>query len=46
MASRKQEPSQSEQPKGTLAIVLAYMVTIIIIWSWVYSTLLSRGVTQ
>jgi surface polysaccharide O-acyltransferase-like enzyme len=46
MASKKPESDQSEQPKGTLAIVLAYMVTIIVLWSWVYLTLLERGVTQ
>ena len=46
MAPNKQEPGQSEQPKGTLAILLAYIVTMIIIWSWVYMTLLERGVTQ
>jgi hypothetical protein len=37
---------ETEQPKGTLAIVLMYMVTIIILWSWVYQTLLDRGVTR
>ncbi len=46
MADKKQESDQSEQPKGTLAIVLVFMVTIIVIWSWVYMTLLERGVTQ
>lgn len=46
MASKKQEPGQSEQPKGTLAILLAYMVSIVVIWSWVYLTLLERGVTR
>jgi len=46
MASKKPESGQSEQPKGTLAIVLTYMVTIIILWSWVYLTLLERGVTR
>ncbi len=46
MAPKKQEPDQSEQPKGTLAIVLGYMVTIIVLWSWVYLTLLERGMTR
>jgi hypothetical protein len=46
MASKKQEPNQSEQPKGTLAIVLGYMVTIIALWSWVYLTLIERGMTR
>ena len=37
---------ETEHPKGTLALTLMYMVTIIILWSWVYQTLLERGVTQ
>ena len=37
---------EMEHPKGTLAITLIYMVTIIILWSWVYQTLLERGVTR
>jgi hypothetical protein len=35
-----------ENPKGALALTLIYMVTIIILWSWVYQTLLERGVTR
>ena len=35
-----------ENPKGALAICLIYIVTIIILWSWVYQILLSRGVTR
>ena len=35
-----------EHPKGALALTLIYMLTIIILWSWVYLTLLERGVTQ
>ena len=46
MAPKNNESGQTETPKGTLAIVLAYLVTIVVIWSWVYLTLLERGVTQ
>ncbi|MBP7690040.1 MAG: cytochrome c oxidase subunit 2A [Thermoflexales bacterium] len=47
MAPKKPEPNQSEQqPKGTLVIVFTYMVTIIVLWSWVYLTLIERGVTR
>ncbi|GAB4457309.1 MAG: hypothetical protein Fur0044_50820 [Anaerolineae bacterium] len=35
-----------EHPKGTLAILLIYLITIIVLWSWVFLTLLERGVTQ
>jgi hypothetical protein len=35
-----------DAPKGALALTLLYLITIIVLWSWVYLTLLSRGVTQ
>ena len=44
--AKKPESDQSEQPKGTMAILLGYIVTIIVLWSWVYLTLLERGVTR
>jgi hypothetical protein len=37
---------EAEQPKGALALTLMYMVTIVILWSWVYQTLIERGVTR
>ena len=46
MASKKPESDQSEQPKGTLTILLGYIVTMIVIWSYVYLTLIERGVTR
>ncbi len=45
-AEVKSGDPEAEQPKGTLALTLIYMVTIIILWSWVYQTLIERGVTQ
>jgi hypothetical protein len=44
-SAQKGDP-ETENPKGALAITLIYMVTIIILWSWVYQTLLARGVTR
>lgn len=38
--------NQSEHPKGTLALTLIYLVTLVVLWSWVYITLLERGVTR
>jgi hypothetical protein len=37
---------KNEHPKGAVTITLIYFVIIIILWSWVYLTLLGRGVTQ
>ncbi len=43
---KKTQPEQPEHPKGALTVTLIYLVTIIILWSWVYLTLLERGVTR
>lgn len=37
---------KQEHPKGALAVTLIYMLTIIVLWSWVYLTLLERGMTR
>ncbi len=37
---------QEEQPKGALTIVLIFMLTLIILWSYVFLTLMERGVTR
>ncbi len=37
---------KEEQPKGALTVTLIYLVTIIILWSWVYVTLLQGGTTR
>lgn len=44
-SAQKGDP-EMENPKGTLVITLVYMVTIIVLWSWVYQILIARGVTQ
>ena len=43
----EKKPDDVEQfhPKGTLVILLIFMLTIIILWGTVYLILLSRGVT-
>ena len=35
-----------EQPKGTITIMLIFIVTIIVLWSWVFLTLMERGMTR
>jgi hypothetical protein len=35
-----------EHPKGTMVIVVIYIITLAVLWSWVFLTLLERGVTQ
>lgn len=35
-----------DTPKGTIALLMVYVVIIIGLWSNVYFTMLSRGVTQ
>lgn len=43
--SKKQKPEESFQPKGTLLIMLLFLLAIIVLWGSVYFILLSRGVT-
>ena len=45
MSDEEKKPTDVE-PKGAMALTLIYLVTVIILWSWVYMTLLERGVTQ
>ena len=42
----KNAPEQNEfKPKGTIVILLIYLLTIIVLWGSVYVILLGRGVT-
>ena len=42
----KNAPEQNEfKPKGTIVILLIFLLTIIILWGSVYAILLDRGVT-
>jgi hypothetical protein len=46
MKEKKSSAEHPEHPKGALAVTLVYLVTIVVLWSWVYQTLLERGVTR
>jgi hypothetical protein len=37
---------KEEHPKGTLVLLVIFMVTMIVLWSYVYMTMLERGVTR
>jgi hypothetical protein len=37
---------KNEAPKGAITLALIYLVTIVVLWSWMYLTLLERGVTR
>ena len=42
----KNAPDQNEfKPKGTIVILLIFLLTIIVLWGSVYVILLDRGVT-
>ena len=45
MADKKIPEQEEFKPKGTIVILLIFLVTIIILWGSVYVILLSRGVT-
>ncbi len=35
-----------DAPKGALAVTVIYLITIIVLWSYMYLTLIERGITQ
>jgi hypothetical protein len=39
-----QEP-QGAHPRGTVVILIIFVITLIVLWGWVYLILLSRGMT-
>lgn len=41
-----QPDDESQSPRGALAVTLIYLATIVVLWSWVYLTLIERGVTR
>lgn len=47
MAEKQRAEDEAEQfhPKGTVAILVMFVLAIIILWASVYVILLSRGVT-
>ena len=46
MMSEDKKPEEEFEPKGAMAIALMLIVTVIILWSWVYMTMLERGMTS
>lgn len=43
--AKQKKPDDAFQPKGTLVIMLLFLLAIIVLWGSVYFILLSRGVT-
>ncbi|MBI5304908.1 MAG: cytochrome c oxidase subunit 2A [Chloroflexi bacterium] len=37
---------KEEHPKGTLTIMLIFALSIVVLWSWVFLTLMERGMTR
>lgn len=47
MSQQDKNPDPPPQsPKGALTLVLILLGTLVVLWSWVYMSLLERGVTQ
>lgn len=45
MKENDKDQNEEFKPKGTLVILLIFLVTLIILWGSVYLILLQRGVT-
>jgi hypothetical protein len=45
MAKKHIQPPEEFQPKGTMTVLLIFLVTLIALWGSIYWILLSRGVT-
>lgn len=45
MADKKASEPNEFKPKGTIVILLIFLLTIIVLWGSVYVILLGRGVT-
>ena len=45
MVDKKPTEDNEFKPKGTMVILLIFLITIIILWGSVYVILLNRGVT-
>lgn len=46
MSEKNSDQNKMESPRGTIVITVIYLITIVVLWSWVYLTLVERGVTQ
>lgn len=45
MPEKKPKTPETFEPKGTLLVMLIFLVTLIVLWGSIYYILLSRGVT-
>jgi hypothetical protein len=45
MKEQKNSESEEFQPKGTMVVLLIFVLTLILLWGSVYWILISRGVT-
>ena len=45
MSEQKNNDQEEFKPKGTMVILLIFLLTIIVLWGSVYLILLERGVT-
>lgn len=45
MARKGEKPPTNFEPKGTLLIMLIFLITLIALWGTVYWILISRGTT-
>jgi uncharacterized protein involved in cysteine biosynthesis len=45
MAKKGSQPPEKFEPKGTLVVVIIFLITLIALWGSVYWILLSRGMT-
>ena len=45
MANKRIKPPEEFEPKGTLVVVIIFLITLVALWATVYWILLSRGMT-
>ncbi len=45
MAKNKPNKQEEFKPKGTVAVLVIFVITLIVLWSYVYYLLVSRGAT-
>ncbi len=45
MAKKEPNDIQKSHPKGTMLVLLIFLILIVVLWGSVYLILLSRGVT-
>lgn len=45
MPEKNSKTPEAFEPKGTLLVMLIFLVTLVVLWGSIYYILLSRGVT-